>query len=63
MTGASLTALISQNIQTDDNKDAAKNAGLLFEKALYDKDILSTDEEKLFISAIDTILNLTVKEN
>ena len=60
---AEYTALISQNIQTDDNKDAAKNVGLLFEEALYDKDILSTDEEKLFISAIDTILNLTVKDN
>ena len=34
----------------------AETAGTLFEKALYDKDVLTADEEKSFITAIQNII-------
>ena len=53
---AEYTDLIAQNVQTDDNKAAARNAGQLFEKALYDKEVLSGEEEKLFEESIKQVL-------
>ena len=53
---AEYTVLIAQNLQTDENKEAARNAGLLFEKALYDKEVLSGEEEKLFEESIKQVL-------
>lgn len=53
---AEYTELIAQYFQTDDNKAAAKNAGNLFEKALYDKEILTREEESLFAEAIKQVL-------
>ena len=35
------------------NNENAVAAGLLFEKALYDKECLSSDEEKSFINNVD----------
>ena len=37
---------------------AAKLAGQLFEKALYDKNVLTAQEEKDFISSIEAIVKL-----
>lgn len=53
---AEYTDLIAQNVQTEENKTAAINAGQLFEKALYDKEVLSGDEEKLFVESIKQVL-------
>ncbi len=53
---AEYTDLIAQNVQTDENKLAARNAGSLFEKALYDKEVLSGEEEKLFVESIKKVL-------
>ena len=36
----------------------AKKTGLLFEKALYDKNVLTAEEEKAFIAAVKTIIQL-----
>ena len=33
-----------------------ETAGLLFEKALYDKEILSASEEKDFVAAVKTVI-------
>ena len=38
------------------NNEDALEAGLLFEKALYDKECLSADEEKIFNQKIDKVL-------
>ena len=38
------------------NTETAKLAGQLFEKALYDKNILSAEEEKAFIEAVKEII-------
>lgn len=43
--------------------ETADLAGQLFEKALYDKNVLSKEEETLFISSINTILNSEVKSS
>ena len=40
----------------------AKNCGWLFEKALYDKELLSKEEEKLYNNAIDLILSSGAKK-
>lgn len=53
---AEYTKLIEQYFQTEDNKEAASNAGQLFEKALYDKEVLSPEEEKLFVESIKKVL-------
>ena len=53
---AEYTKLIEQYFQTEDNKEAATNAGQLFEKALYDKEVLTAEEEKLFIESIKKVL-------
>lgn len=53
---AEYTDLIAQNVQTEENKTAARNAGQLFEKALYDKEVLSGEEEKLFVESIKKVL-------
>ena len=37
------------------NNDKAIEAGLLFEKALYDKECLTKEEEKSFINAVDCL--------
>ena len=38
------------------NNETANLAGNLFEKALYDKNVLTTEEEKQFIEAVEKIL-------
>lgn len=53
---AEYTKLIEQYFQTEDNKEAASNAGQLFEKALYDKEVLTAEEEKLFVESIKKVL-------
>lgn len=53
---AEYTKLIEQYFQTEDNKEVATNAGQLFEKALYDKEVLTAEEEKLFIESIKKVL-------
>ncbi len=53
---AEYTDLLVQSLQTEELKKAAKSAGLLFEKALYDKEILSASEEKDFVSAVKTVI-------
>ena len=53
---AEYTKLIEQYFQTEDNKEAASNTGQLFEKALYDKEVLTAEEEKLFIESIKKVL-------
>ena len=53
---AEYTDLIVQNVVTDEKKAAANNAGHLFEKALYDKNVLNAEEEKSFITAIQNII-------
>ena len=53
---AEYTALIFQNSKTVEIKAEVKTAGLLFEKALYDKEILTSEEEKQFIEAIEKVL-------
>ena len=51
---AEYTALISE--KSEEIKKPAVLAGQLFEKALYDKNVLSAEEENLFISSIDAII-------
>ena len=51
---AEYTSLIEKEYKIPE----AKKAGLLFEKALYDKNILSGEEEKAFIEAVKTIIQL-----
>ncbi len=58
---AEYTSLIKGNLGTEENKTAADNAGLLFEKALYDKNILTEAEENLFVESINTLINLEFK--
>ena len=53
---AEYTDLIAKYFQTEDNKEASSNAGQLFEKALYDKEVLTAEEEKLFIESIKKVL-------
>ena len=53
---AEYTALIVQKVETAEIKNAANTAGFLFEKALYDKAILYSDEEKRFIEAIKKVI-------
>ena len=53
---AEYTDLIVQNVVTDEKKAAANNSGHLFEKALYDKNVLSSEEEKLFVESIKKVL-------
>ena len=38
------------------NSDAAKLAGSLFEKALYDKNVLTAEEEKQFVEAVEAVI-------
>ena len=54
---AEYTDLIAHNVQSDENKEAAKKTGLLFEKALYDKEILTSEEEKMFVESINLLIN------
>jgi len=51
---AEYTSLIEKEYKIPE----AKKAGLLFEKALYDKNILSGEEEKAFIEAVKKIIQL-----
>ena len=53
---AEYTNLIMQKVQTEEKKAAANNAGHLFEKALYDKNVLSAEEEKLFVESINLLI-------
>lgn len=53
---AEYTALISEKLEDEEVKKAAEMTGLLFEKALYDKEVLSGEEEKLFIQSIDKVM-------
>ena len=53
---AEYTDLIIQNLQTEEIKKAVKTTGLLFEKALYDKEVLTPAEEKQFILAIEEVV-------
>ena len=50
-----LIAGLSENL-----REAAKLSGQLFEKALYDKNVLNAEEEKLFISSLDEIINCSI---
>ena len=51
---AEYTALIENQFKISE----AKKAGLLFEKALYDKNVLTAEEEKAFIEAVQKIIEL-----
>ena len=51
---AEYTELIENQVKISE----AKKAGLLFEKALYDKNVLTVEEEKAFVEAIQTIIQL-----
>ena len=53
---AEYTELIANFLQTEENKNLANKAGLLFEKALYDKELLSKDEEKDFLESINKVM-------
>ena len=54
---AEYTALICQKYSEGGNtEDFAKKAGNLFEKALYDKNILTSEEEKSFVNAVEAII-------
>ncbi len=39
------------------NNQNADTAGMLFEKALYDKEVLSADEEKSFVEAVKAVIS------
>ncbi len=54
---AEYTAIIAEKMVTDEKKTAANNTGRLFEKALYDKNVLSAEEEALFVESINTMIN------
>ena len=49
---AEYTALIENQYKIIETK----KAGLLFEKALYDKNVLTAEEEKAFIEAVRKII-------
>ena len=51
---AEYTALIENQFKISE----AKKTGLLFEKALYDKNVLTAEEEKAFIEAVQKIIEL-----
>ena len=53
---AEYTKLIEDKTDDYDLKKCARNSGFLFEKALYDKNILTDTEEKDFINSIEAIL-------
>ena len=53
---AEYTALIAEKAGTDEKKKAADNSGQLFEMALYDKNVLSAEEEALFVECINTLI-------
>ena len=55
---AEYTALIKEKFETDENKAAANNAGQLFEKALYDKNVLTSQEETLFVESINKLISV-----
>ena len=53
---AEYTALIEKEIDAE-LQNAAHKAGELFEKALYDKEVLTADEESTFIESIEKIIS------
>ena len=53
---AEYTALISSSGYSGVSQKAAL-AGILFEKALYDKNVLTAEEEKDFVEAVTTVIN------
>ena len=58
---AEYTKLIMEIVASDKNKAAANNAGQLFEKALYDKNVLTTEEESLFVDSVKKLIQLEFK--
>lgn len=58
---AEYTALIRTYLEADEElkayTKAAENCGSLFEKALYDKELLTTQEEKIYSDSIKELLN------
>lgn len=53
---AEYTALIEKEVDAE-LQNAAHKAGELFEKALYDKEVLTADEESTFIESIEKIIS------
>ena len=53
---AEYTALIEKEVEQD-LQTAAHTAGTLFEKALYDKEILTKEEESCFVGCVEKIVN------
>ena len=52
---AEYTALIEKEVE-DELQKSARSAGQLFEKALYDKNVLSAEEEASFVESIKRII-------
>ena len=52
---AEYTALIEKEVDNQLQK-SARTAGQLFEKALYDKNVLSAEEEKRFAESVENII-------
>lgn len=48
-------------IENQFNMPEAKKAGLLFEKALYDKNVLTADEERAFVEAVKKIIETVIQ--
>ena len=63
MAPAEYTRLIKNYFDSHDRKshsDFATKAGDLFEKALYDKNILSKEEENIFTTSVKEITSYTI---
>ena len=58
---AEYTKLIANVLESKENKASATIAGQLFEKALYDKNVLSAEEEALFVDSIHRLVQLEFK--
>lgn len=57
---AEYTALIEKNVSKE-MAELAHTAGLLFEQALYDKNVLSAEEESLFVASVNSLVQLEFK--
>lgn len=58
---AEYTKLIANVLESKENKASATIAGQLFEKALYDKNVLSAEEETLFVNCVNSLVQLEFK--
>ena len=58
---AEYTKLIANVLESEENKASATTAGQLFEKALYDKNVLSAEEEALFVASVNSLIQLEFK--